>query len=264
MPTRCPVPSCGGHIVREEGEAAFRCINAACPAQLKSRIRHFASRNALDIDGLGEKLVDQLVEKGLVRDLADLYRLREDDLAALERMGEKSAANLRAQLERSKERTLPHLLVALGIRQVGEATAKALAEHFGTLERIMDASEEELQEVRDIGPEVAQSIRRFFAERQNRRVVQRLLAAGVRPAPVERAKGPLVGKKFVLTGALATMTRPEAQRRIEARGGRVVGSVSKETDYVVVGAEPGSKLAKAKALGVAIVDEDALLHLIGG
>ncbi len=262
MPAACPV--CGADVVRPEGEVAYRCIGLACPAQLKQAIRFFGARGAMDVEGLGEKLVDQLVEKGLVRDLADLYRLREKDLAALERMGKKSAANLRAQLERSKERTLPHLLVALGIRQVGEATAKALAEHFGTLERIMDASEEELQEVRDIGPEVAQSIRRFFAERQNRRVIQRLLAAGVRPAPVERAKGPLAGKKFVLTGALATMTRPEAERRIEARGGRVVASVSKETDYVVVGAEPGSKLAKAKTLGVAIVDEDALRRLIEG
>src|SRR5947199_7761728 len=177
-------------------------------------------------------------------------------------MGKKWAANLRAQIERSKQTTLAHFLVALGIRQVGEATAKALAEHFGRLDRLMDASEEELQEVRDVGPEVARSIRRFFAERQNRRVIRRLLDAGVRPAPTTRRKGRLAGKKFVLTGGLASMTRPEAQRRIEALGGRVVSSVSKETDFVVVGAEPGSKLAKAKKLGVQTLDEDALLRLL--
>src|SRR5262249_19059170 len=175
----------------------------------------------------------------------------------------KSAQNLLGQLERSKQTALPHFLVALGIRQVGEATAKALAEHFGTLERVMDASEEELQEVRDIGPEVARSIRRFFAERQNRRVIQRLLAAGVRPAPTTRRKGPLAGKKFVLTGGLASMTRPEVQRRIEALGGRVVTSVSKETDFVVVGSDAGSKLAKAEKLGVPRLDEDAFVRLLG-
>jgi DNA ligase (NAD+) len=262
MPAACPV--CGADVVRAEGEVAYRCIGLSCPAQLKQAVRFFGARGAMDVEGLGEKLVDQLVERGLVRDLADLYRLGEEELAALERMGKKSAANLRAQLERSKQASLPHFLVALGIRQVGEATGKALAEHFGTLERIMDATEEELQEVRDVGPEVAQSIRRFFAERQNRRVIHRLLEAGVTPAPVRRPKGPLAGKKFVLTGALGTMTRPEAQRRIEARGGRVVSSVSKETDYVVVGADAGSKLKKAKALGVSMLDEDQFVHLVEG
>src|SRR4029077_16598049 len=170
-------------------------------------IRFFGARGALDIEGLGEKLVEQLVDTGLVRDLADLYHLDEARLVALERMGKKSAHNLLAQLERSKDATLPQLLVGLGIRQVGEATARALAEHFGTLARLMDASEEELQEVRDIGPEVARSIRRFFAEKQNRAVIARLRDAGVRPAPVVRAKGPLSGKKVVLTGGLAGMTR---------------------------------------------------------
>src|SRR5437667_68020 len=189
--------------------------------------------------------------------------VRIGDTVLLERMGKKSAANLRAQLERSKQTTLPRLLVALGIRQVGEATAKALAEHFGTLERLMDATEEELQEVRDVGPEVAASIRGFFAEKQNRKVIQKLLAAGVRPAAVSRPKGPLAGKKFVLTGTLETMTRPEAQRRIEALGGRLQSSVSKETDYVVVGVDPGSKLAKAKALGVRTVEEKAFVKLLG-
>ena len=260
MPRKCPV--CGAEVVRAEGEVAYRCIGLSCPAQLKQAVRFFGARGAMDIEGLGEKLVDQLVERGLVRDLADLYRLDEDTLADLERMGKKSAANLRAQIERSKQTTLAHFLVALGIRQVGEATAKALAEHFGRLDRLMDASEAELQEVRDVGPEVAASIRRFFAEKQNRKVIQRLLDLGVKPAPVTRAKGALAGRKFVLTGGLAAMTRPEAQRRIEALGGKVVSSVSKETDYVVVGADPGSKLAKAKKLGVTILEEDAFLRLL--
>ena len=261
MPPRCPV--CGAKVVRAEGEVAYRCIGLACPAKLKQQLRFFGARGAMDVEGLGEKLVDQLVDRGLVRDVADLYHLDAETLAALERMGKKSAANLRAQLERSKQTTLPRLLVALGIRQVGEATAKALAEHFGTLERLMDATEEELQEVRDVGPEVAASIRGFFAEKQNRKVIQKLLAAGVRPAAVARPKGPLAGKKFVLTGTLETMTRPEAQRRIEALGGRVQSSVSKETDYVVVGVDPGSKLAKAKALGVRTVEEKAFVKLLG-
>jgi DNA ligase (NAD+) len=262
MPRACPV--CGAEVVRPEGEVAYRCIGLSCPAQLKQAVRFFGARGAMDIEGLGEKLVDQLVDRGLVRDLADLYRLDGDRLAALERMGRKSAANLLAQLERSKSTTLPRMLVALGIRQVGEATAKALAEHFGTLERILDASVEDLQEVRDVGPEVAASIRRFFEERQNRKVIQKLLAAGVRPAAATRPKGPLAGRKFVLTGGLASMTRPEAQRRIEALGGRVLSSVSRETDFVVAGAEPGSKLKKAEALGVAILDEKQFLRLLGG
>jgi DNA ligase (NAD+) len=262
MPRACPV--CGADVVRAEGEVAYRCIGLACPAQLKQSLRFFGARTAMDVEGLGEKLVDQLVDKGLVRDVADLYQLDAETLTGLERMGKKSADNLVAQLERSKATTVPRFLVALGIRQVGEATAKALAEHFGTLDAILDASPEALQEVRDVGPEVAASIHRFFAEKQNRRVIQRLLAAGVRPAPVRRARGPLAGKKFVLTGGLAGMTRPEAQRRIEALGGRTVSSVSKETDYVVVGADPGSKLARAKKLGVATLDEAAFLRLIGG
>ena len=262
MPRRCPV--CGAEVVRAEGEAAFRCIGLSCPAQLKQSLRFFGARGALDIEGLGEKLVDQLVDRGLVRDLGGLYALDADTLAGLERMGKKSAANLVAQIERSKQTTLPRLLVGLGVRQVGEATAKVLAEHFGTLERIMDATPEELTEVRDIGPEVAASIHQFFAERQNRKVIERLLSAGVRPAPVKRVKGPLDGKKFVLTGGLEAMTRPEAQRRIEALGGRLLGSVSKETDFVVVGAEAGSKLAKAKALGVRTLDERGFLRLLGG
>jgi DNA ligase (NAD+) len=261
MPRHCPV--CGAEVVRPEGEVAYRCIGLSCPAQLKQALRFFGARGAMDVEGLGEKLVDQLVARGLVRDLADLYGLDEDTLAGLERMGQKSAANLRANLERSKAAALPRFLVALGIRQVGEATAKALGEHFGTLERLMAASVEDLQEVRDVGPEVAESIHRFFAERQNKKVIAKLLAAGVRPAAVHRAKGPLEGKKFVLTGGLDGMTRPEAQRRIEALGGRMATSVSKETDYVVAGAEPGSKLKKAEKLGVAVLDEKQFLRLLG-
>ena len=261
MPSTCPV--CGAKVERAEGEVAYRCIGLDCPAKLKQQLRFFGARGAMDVEGLGEKLVEQLVDRGLVRDVADLYALDAETLASLERMGKKSAANLRAQLERSKQTTLPQLLVALGIRQVGEATARALAEHFGTLERLMDASETELQEVRDVGPEVAASIRGFFTERQNRKAIQKLLAAGVRPAAVTRPKGPLAGKKFVLTGSLESMTRPEAQRRIEALGGRLQASVSKETDYVVVGADPGSKLKKAKTLGLPMLEEKALLKLLG-
>ncbi len=261
MPKSCPV--CGAEVVRPEDEVAYRCIGLSCPAKLKQSVRFFGARGAMDIEGLGEKLVDQLVERELVHDLADLYHLNEKTLAGLERMGTKSAANLCAGIERSKATTLPRFLVGLGIRQVGEATAKALAEQFGTLEHVMDASVEQLQEVRDVGPEVATSIRQFFAERQNRKVIQRLLAAGVRPAAVKKTKGPLSGKKLVLTGGLDSMTRPEAQRRIEALGGRVVTSVSKETDFVVTGADPGSKLKKAKQLGVRTLDEAAFRRLLG-
>ncbi|MFN8545105.1 MAG: NAD-dependent DNA ligase LigA [Candidatus Binatia bacterium] len=261
MPAHCPV--CGADVVRGEGEVAYRCIGKGCPAQLKQALRFLGARGALDVEGLGEKLIEQLVDAGLVTDLADLYRLDEARLVALERMGEKSARNLLAQLERSKRTTLPRFLVALGIRQVGEATAKALAQHFHTLERIMDADEAALQEVRDVGPEVAASIRRFFAEPQNRKLVRKLLDLGVRPAATAAPKGPLAGKKFVLTGGLAAMSRPEATRRIEEMGGRVTSSVSAETDYVVVGADAGAKRKKAEKLGIALLDEDQFLALVG-
>jgi DNA ligase (NAD+) len=261
MPPRCPV--CGADVVRQEDEVAYRCLNVSCPARLKQAVRFFGSRGAMDVEGLGEKIVDQLVERGLVRDLADLYHLDEATLVGLERMGKKSAENLLAQLERSKGTTLPRFLVALGIRQVGEATATALAQHFGTLAALMAASQEDLTAVRDVGPEVAAAIHAFFAEKQNRKVIERLLAAGVEPAEVRAAHGPLSGKKFVLTGGLESMTRPEAQRRIEALGGRVVASVSKETDYVVVGDDAGSKLAKAEKLGIARLDEASFRKLVG-
>jgi len=261
MPAHCPV--CGADVVRAEGEVAYRCIGKSCPAQLRQALRFFGSRAAMDIEGLGEKLVEQLVATGLVKELADLYHLTADRLVELERMGRKSAENLLGQLERSKDTTLPRFLVALGIRQVGEATAKALAEHFGSLERLMAATEAELQEVRDVGPEVARLVHRFFAEPQNRRAIRRLLEAGVRPRPVQARRGPLAGKTFVLTGTLSSMSRPEAQRRIEALGGRVASAVSARTDYVVVGADPGSKLARAEALGVPTLDESAFLRLLG-
>jgi len=260
MPAHCPV--CGAEVVRAEGEVAYRCVGVGCPAQLKQSLRFFGARTAMDIEGLGEKLVDQLVDTGLVKDLADLYHLGEEQLVDLERMGEKSAANLLAQIERSKQVPLSRFLTALGIRQVGDATAKALAEHFRTLDAVAAATEEDLQEVRDVGPGVAASIHRFFAERRNRKVIDRLRAAGVRPRAVEAPKGPLVGKRFVLTGGLDSMSRLEAQRRIEALGGRVTSSVSKETDYVVVGADPGSKLAKAEKLGIRVLDEDAFRALV--
>jgi len=260
MPEHCPV--CGARVTRGEDEVAYRCTGLACPAKLKQALRFFGSRGALDIEGLGEKLVEQLVERELVRDLADLYRLDEAGLTGLERMGEKSARNLLAQIERSKRTTLPRLLVGLGIRQVGEATAKALAEHFGTLERVMDASLEELESVRDVGPEVARSIADFFAEPGNRKVVRQLVDAGVTPAPVERHEGPLTGKTFVLTGTLDAMTRPEAQRRILLLGGRVSSAVSKQTTHLVAGGDPGSKLAKAEKLGVKVLDEAALLRML--
>jgi DNA ligase (NAD+) len=262
MPAHCPV--CGGDVLRPEGEVAYRCQNIACPARLKQSLRFFGHRGAMDVEGLGEKLVDQLVDQGIVKDLADLYHLDLERLVALERMGKKSAENLLAQLERSKHTTLPRFLVALGIRQVGEATAKALALHFGELDAIMDATVEQLTEVRDVGPEVAALIHAFFAEERNRALIGRLRKAGVTPAPVTETRGPLAGKKFVLTGGLDSMSRPEAQRRIEGLGGRVTSSVSKDTDYVVVGVDPGSKVKRAEKLGIAQLDEDAFLKLVRG
>ncbi len=261
MPKKCPV--CGGRVVREEDEAAYRCINAACPAQRKSRLRHFASRNALDIDGLGEKLVDQLVERDLVHDFADLYALTTEQLAGLERMAEKSAANVVAAIERSKRPPLDRFLYALGIRHVGEHLAQVLADRFRDVDAIMRASEEDLLAVHGIGPEVAASVRRFARERQNQKVVARLRAAGVAPQAPAAPTGALAGKTIVLTGALETLTRGEAERRIVAAGGRVGSGVSTQTDYVVAGADPGSKLAKAKKLGTPVLDEAAFLALLG-
>jgi len=263
MPSRCPV--CGGDVFRAAGEVAYRCVNAACPARLKESLLHFAARHAMGIDGLGEALVDQLVDRGLVKDAADLYALTQDQLAALERMGKKSAANLISEIEGSKKVDLARVIFAVGIPFVGERTAQLLAEHFGSFERLAKASEVELEQVHEIGPKTAQGIVEFFAEERNRKLIEKLRAAGVRmeqEKAVKKGPQPLAGKQFVLTGTLPHYSRDEASRMIEEAGGRVVGSVSKRTDYVVVGAEPGSKLEKARSLGVKTIDEDELLKLL--
>src|SRR5581483_553301 len=236
-----------------------------CPAQRKQSLLHFASRRAMDIEGLGEKLVDQLVDEGLVKTPADLYRLDLRTLAGLERMAEKSASNVLEAIEKSKDTTLSRFIYALGIRNVGEATARDLARHFGKLEAMLDADEEALQQVPDVGPVVAVSIANFFREPHNRQVIRRLREAGVawkEERPRAGRGAPLAGRTFVLTGTLPHLTRDEAKQRIEAAGGRVTGSVSKKTDYVVAGADPGGKLEKARDAGVAVLDEEGLLELL--
>jgi DNA ligase (NAD+) len=263
---KCPV--CGSAIVREEGEVDWRCSGGiSCPAQRKQAILHFAQRRALDIEGLGDKLVEQLVDGGVIKTLPDLYKLGVASLAQLERMADKSAGNLVAAIDRSKQTTLARFVYALGIRHVGETTAKDLARHFGALDRLMDASVEQLQEAPDVGPVVAQSLRTFFEQPHNREVVEQLRAAGVTWAEhdgeADTSPKPLAGKIFVLTGSLPSLEREQAKALIEAAGGKVSGSVSKKTHYVVAGEAAGSKLDKARDLGVEVIDEAALRALLG-
>lgn len=266
MPKQCPV--CGSEAVREEGEADYRCTGGLfCGAQRKQAILHFAQRRAMDVEGLGEKLVDQIVEAGVVKTLPDLYRLGLANLVALERMGEKSAQNLLAGLEKSKATTLPRFLFSLGIRHVGEATAKDLARHFGKLDAIMEASVEQLLQVPDVGPVVAESIHTFFSQRHNVEVIEQLRACGVHweeSEPAPQAPKPLAGKTVVLTGTLPSLSRDEAKDLLEAAGAKVAGSVSRKTDYVIAGAEAGSKLDKAQELGVPVLDEEGLRKLLAG
>ncbi len=264
MPAVCP--ECGSHILKQADEAVARCTGGLfCPAQRKQAITHFASRRAMDIEGLGDKLVDQLVEANLVHTLADIYRLDMATLSNLERMGEKSARNLLDALDRSKDTTLARFIFALGMRNVGEATAKDLAKHFGSLDALMQADTEKLLQVNDVGPVVAESITNFFSEAHNLSVINALIDAGIRWPETEgkqQSVGKLSGKTLVLTGTLPTMSRDSAKELIEAAGGKVSGSVSKKTDYVVAGAEAGSKLDKAQELGIIILDETGLLELL--
>jgi DNA ligase (NAD+) len=261
FPSNCPV--CGASVKREEDGAIARCTNRACPAQLAGRLRHFATRTAMDIDGLGEKLCEALVEMKLVNSVADVYSLTLETLTGLERMGDKSAQNLLEAIARSKNTTLRRFIYALGIPDVGEATAKALAESFRDIHALMRASLEELQRVKDIGPEMAASIRTFFDEDENQNIVEELLRAGVFPTPPEElVAGSFVGKTVVLTGTLFNMSRDEAKEAIEKRGGKVSGSVSKKTDFVVAGEESGSKLTKAKELGVTVLTEAEFTSLL--
>jgi len=263
MPKKCPV--CGEDVRRAEGEVAYRCVNTACPAKLKESLLYFAGRRAMNIDGLGEALVDQLVDKGLVKDVADLYKLTHQQLADLERMGDKSAQNLLDEIARSKQADLARVIFALGIRFVGERTGQLLANHFGSLDKLANATREELEEAEEVGPRVAEAIQEFFQEKRNREVIEKLRRAGLQfEQKLTRESGDkLAGKQFVLTGTLPTYSRDQAKQMIEDNGGRVVGSVSKKTDYVVVGADAGSKLEKARSLGIATLDEEGLRSLLG-
>jgi DNA ligase (NAD+) len=266
MPTECP--SCGSALHRPEGEAVWRCVNSACPARFRRSLEHFASRRAMNIEGLGEALVEQLVAGGLVHDFADVYRLTADQLQALERMGKKSAEKVLKQIDNSRSNDAWRLVYALGIRYVGERVAQVLIGGLGSIEALEQASVEQLQAVNEIGPVVAASVREYFDEPRNRELVKRLREAGVKTvgektAAASAAGGALSGKTLVLTGTLAGMARDDAAAAIEALGGKVTGSVSRKTSYVVVGADPGSKLDKARDLGVEILDEPAFLRLIG-
>jgi DNA ligase (NAD+) len=270
MPERCPV--CGGHIVKTEGEVDYRCVNANCPAKLRESILHFASRSVMNIEGMGDVLVNQLVDRGLVRNVADIYSLTKADLLSLERMGDKSAQNVLNEIDASRKLPLERVIYGLGIRFVGERTAEFLAQHFGSLDALIEAatlanaeeSVAKLQEVEEVGPRIAESIREFFEEPKNRELIERLRAAGLTFTGQKKQRGTqLAGKTFVLTGTLARYTRDEAKKLIEDAGGKVSGSVSKKTSYVVAGADPGSKLDKARELGVAVIDEEEMEKVLG-
>ena len=263
MPTKCP--ECGTRIHHPEGEVAYRCVNVSCPARRKESLLHFAARHAMNIDGLGDKIVDQLVDKEIVKDFADLYKLDLDTVANLERMAEKSAQNLLDEIAASKKNSLARLLNALGIRFVGERTAQLLAQHFGSMDKIEKASIEELTEVTEVGPKVAEGVAEFFSEPANRKLIERLRAAGVNMKDERQAlkSTKFAGKSFVFTGTLAHRSREEAEALVASHGGKAGSSVSKKTDYVVVGADPGSKFDKAKSLGVPILDEAQFEKLVG-
>jgi DNA ligase (NAD+) len=262
MPKTCP--ECGSRVVRLEGEVAHRCIGMACPAQIRERIAHFASRGALDIEGLGEKMIAQLVTGGLIADPADLFFLTRVELLGMDRMGDKSVANLLAAIDRAKNPLLARLIFAFGIRHVGEQTAKRLALTYGTLARLAAATADDLEKISDIGPEVAASIARFFREPANLKVIERLLQAGLAPIEAIRPQtAPLAGKSFVFTGTLGRLGRSEAKSLVESLGGSVTSSITRTTHYVVAGDQVGSKLDKAKKNGIVILDEAAFFALMG-
>jgi len=261
VPETCPV--CGSKAVREDGESVRRCVNASCPAQVKERLTHFCSRGAMDIEGIGPALVDQLVDSGLVKDVSDLYGLREAELLTLEGVGEKSARNILDAVKSSLDRDLGRVLHALGVRHVGRTTASLLAERFGSMDSLMAASVDEFSKVEGVGKVVAESVRDFMADEGNRALIKRLSEAGLRMGSARKADGPLVGKTFLFTGELKSMSRSDAGAAVESMGGRVGSSVTKATDYVVAGEDPGSKLEKAKKLKKTVLDEDAFLNLVG-
>ncbi|HZR30099.1 MAG TPA: NAD-dependent DNA ligase LigA [Terriglobales bacterium] len=263
MPEHCPV--CGGKVVRIEGEVDHRCVNVSCPAKTRESILHFASRSVMNIEGMGEALVNQLADRGMVKNVADIYQLTKDKLLQLERMGDKSAQNVLNEIEASKKLPLERVILGLGIRFVGERTAQFLAEHFGSMDALMKASAEELEEVQEVGPRISQSILEFFEEPRNRQLIERLRQFGLQFHGVKKQRGTkLAGKTFVLTGTLANYSRDEAKKMIEDAGGKVAGSVSKKTDYVVAGSDAGSKLDKARELGVKVIDEQEMLALTQG
>jgi DNA ligase (NAD+) len=262
FPTKCP--ECGGKIVRAESEADHRCVNAKCPAKLRESLLHFASRGVLNIEGMGESLVNQLADRGMVKDVADIYSLTADKLLSLERVGKKSADNLLQEIENSKKLPLERVILGLGIRFVGERTAELLAEHFGDMDFFMKAGLDELQQVTEVGPRVAEAITEYFSEPRNRELVERLRKAGLQFKGQKKYRGTkLAGQTFVLTGTLHSLSREEAKKMIEDEGGKVSGSVSKKTDYVVAGSDAGSKLDKARELKVKVIDEDGLREILG-